>query len=104
MENESNMVNRRSLLKTSLLAASTAAALSTSSSETIANQADTKLKKSALPLREKFYGCIVACHIGSAMGAAAEGSPWEEIEAKHGTLDKFLPYQHYDKDVFKWMR
>ena len=104
MENETNIVNRRSFLKTSLLAASTVAALSTASPETLANQAETKLKKAALPLREKFYGCIAACHIGSAMGAAVEGSPWEQIEAKHGTLDKFLPYQHYDKNVFKWMR
>jgi len=104
MDNKSSQVNRRSFLKGSLLAASAATTLSASSTKTLANQADAKSKKSAVSLREKFYGCIAGCHIGSAMGAAVEGSPWEEIEAKHGTLDKLLPYQHYDKKVLEWMR
>jgi ADP-ribosylglycohydrolase len=49
----------------------------------------------AVPLREKFFGCIVGCHIGSAMGAPVEGWPWEKIEKEYGTLDKLLPYHHY---------
>ncbi|MHC4394019.1 MAG: ADP-ribosylglycohydrolase family protein [Planctomycetota bacterium] len=103
MDNKTKQVNRRSFLKTSLFAASAATTLSASSSKVFAKP-DTKSKKAAVPLREKFYGCIAGCHIGSAMGAAVEGSPWEELEAKYGTLDKLLPYQHYDKKVFKWMR
>ena len=27
-------------------------------------------------LRDKFYGCICGCHIGSAMGAPVEGMPY----------------------------
>ncbi len=46
-------------------------------------------------LREKFFGTIAGCHIGSAMGAAVEGWPWERIEREYGTLDRFLPYEHY---------
>jgi len=52
-------------------------------------------------LREKFFGCIAACHIGSAMGAVVEGWPWQRIEEKHGTLEKLLPYEHYGNG---WMR
>lgn len=47
-------------------------------------------------LREKFYGCIAACHVGSAMGAPCEGWTWERIEAKHGVIDRLLPYMHYN--------
>jgi hypothetical protein len=47
------------------------------------------------PLREKFFGCIAACHIGSSMGAAVEGWPYERIEREHGILDRLLPYEHY---------
>jgi ADP-ribosylglycohydrolase len=53
-------------------------------------------------LREKFFGCIAACHIGSAMGAAVEGWPYERIEKEHGLLDKPLPYSHYGKR--DWVR
>lgn len=47
-------------------------------------------------LRDKFYGCICGSHIGSAMGAVVEGAPYTETEEKYGTLDKLLPYEHYD--------
>jgi ADP-ribosylglycohydrolase len=46
-------------------------------------------------LREKFYGCIAACHIGSSMGAAVEGWPYERIEKEHGTVDQLRSYEHY---------
>ncbi len=46
-------------------------------------------------LREKFFGCIAACHAGSSMGAAVEGWSWEKIEQQYGTLDRLLPYEHY---------
>jgi ADP-ribosylglycohydrolase len=48
-----------------------------------------------VPLREKFYGCIAACHLGSSMGAAVEGWDYARIEAQYGTLDRLLPYEHY---------
>jgi ADP-ribosylglycohydrolase len=48
-----------------------------------------------LPLREKFFGCIAGCHIGSSMGAVVEGWPWERIEKEHGTLERLLSYEHY---------
>lgn len=46
-------------------------------------------------LREKFFGCIVGCHVGSSMGAPCEGWSYELIEAKYGTIDRLMPYQHY---------
>jgi len=46
-------------------------------------------------LREKFFGCIAGCHIGSSMGAAVEGWTYERIEKEHGTVDRLLPYEHY---------
>jgi ADP-ribosylglycohydrolase len=46
-------------------------------------------------LREKFFGCIAACHVGSALGAPCEGWTWQEIQDKRGTIDKLWPYQHY---------
>lgn len=47
------------------------------------------------PLREKFFGCIAGCHIGSSMGAAVEGWTYDRIEKEYGTVEKLLPYQHY---------
>ncbi len=46
-------------------------------------------------LQEKFFGCIVGCHVGSSMGAPCEGWTYERIEEKHGTIDRLMPYQHY---------
>lgn len=50
---------------------------------------------STVSLKDKFFGCIAGCHIGSAMGAPVEGSLWPEIEAKYGLVEDFLPYMHY---------
>lgn len=52
-------------------------------------------------LREKFFGCICGAHIGSAMGAAVEGWPYQKIEETYGMLDRLLPYEHYDNG---WLR
>jgi len=52
-------------------------------------------ESAGLPLREKFFGCIVGCHAGSAMGAPVEGWPWSRIQEQYGTLDQLLPYEHY---------
>ena len=52
-------------------------------------------------LQDKFFGCIVGAHVGSAMGAAVEGMLYPEIEAKYGTVEKLLPYEHYGNG---WVR
>ncbi len=49
-------------------------------------------------LRDKFFGCIAACHIGSSMGAVVEGWPYERIESQFGTHDRLRSYQHYGND------
>jgi ADP-ribosylglycohydrolase len=46
-------------------------------------------------LRDKFFGCIAGVHIGSSMGAAVEGWNYDKIESTHGTVDRFLSYEHY---------
>jgi ADP-ribosylglycohydrolase len=53
-------------------------------------------------LREKFFGCIAGCHIGSAMGAPVEGWPYERIEKQYGLLDKPLSYTAYGRR--DWVR
>jgi ADP-ribosylglycohydrolase len=47
-------------------------------------------------LRDKFFGCIAGVHIGSSMGAAVEGWNYDKIEGTYGTVDKLLPYEHYN--------
>jgi len=54
-------------------------------------------------LRDKFRGCIAASWIGSAMGAPVEGWSREEVQAKHGFLDKLLAYRHYTGET-DWLR
>ncbi len=46
-------------------------------------------------LQDRFYGCIAASHLGSAMAAPVEGWSYARIEQKYGTLDKLLPYGGY---------
>lgn len=46
-------------------------------------------------LYDKFLGCVAGTHIGSSMGAVVEGMDWPDIEAKYGTLDRLMPYEHY---------
>lgn len=48
-----------------------------------------------VPLRDKFLGCIAACHIGSSMGAVVEGWPYQRIEKEFGTFDRLASYEHY---------
>lgn len=93
-------MGRRSFLKTTL--AITAAA---SGRGAFAAEKPQEKKPNAGPvsLREKFFGCIAGCHIGSSMGAPVEGRSWENIEREYGTLDKLLPYHHYGKSN-DWMR
>ena len=86
-------IGRRSLLKGAAVLAATA-----SIPKAFAAEKQAKKKKTSagsVSLREKFFGCIAGCHIGSAMGAPVEGWAWQKIEKKYGTLDKLLPYHHY---------
>jgi ADP-ribosylglycohydrolase len=48
-----------------------------------------------ISVRDKFYGCIAGVHVGSSMGAQVEGWSYEETEARYGTLEELLPYEHY---------
>ena len=100
MEKAKNSMNRRSFLKGIAIAGVAVGATSGSSTS-----AETRpsTPKDSVTLREKFFGCIAGCHIGSSMGAAVEGSSWQSIEEKYGTLDKLLPYHHY-RATSKWVR
>lgn len=51
---------------------------------------------SHVTLREKFFGCIAGVHIGSAMGAAVEGWSYAKIEETYGSVERLLPYEHYN--------
>jgi len=92
MKNTRNAMNRRSFLQQSALAGVAAATVSGVSA---AAQNKPTAGGSGVPLREKFFGCIAGCHIGSAMGAAVEGWSWENIEKKYGTLDNLYTYGGY---------
>jgi len=89
MKEHRNAMARRSFLRGALITAAAAAGR-----ESLAAGADTR-GKDQIGLREKFFGCIAGCHIGSAMGAAVEGWSWQRIEREHGMLEKLLPYEHY---------
>ncbi|HCO93175.1 MAG TPA: hypothetical protein DIU00_04355 [Phycisphaerales bacterium] len=100
MKRNDNSIARRSFLKGTLAAATLASAPSVLASEKSTNE---KQGTGPVSLREKFFGCIAGCHIGSAMGAAVEGWSWERIERQYGTLDKLLAYHHYGNRN-NWMR
>ena len=50
--------------------------------------------ESRVKLKEKFFACIAATHIGSAMGAQVRDWEWAKIEKEYGLLDKFVAYEH----------
>lgn len=90
-------INRRTMLRAGLAAAagtllSPALAIGASSEKPAAG---------TVPLREKFFGCIVGVHLGSSMAAPVEGWSWSRIQKEHGTLDKLLSYEHYGN---RWKR
>jgi ADP-ribosylglycohydrolase len=94
---EAKAVDRRTFLESGLIticAAATAAAGSSYSQSPASGP---------VSLREKFYGCIVGAHMGSAMGAPVEGWDWQRIEREYGTLDRLLSYQHY-RNTSSWVR
>jgi ADP-ribosylglycohydrolase len=100
MDTANDWIGRRSFLK----AASVAAGAVSVGSSLAAEKANGTRPDSSrgISLREKFFGCIAGCHIGSAMGAPVEGWSYERIEREHGMLDKPLPYSHYGKR--DWVR
>ena len=100
MKRHDNSIARRSFLKGTLAAAALASASNVPAAE---NPVGEKQNTDSVSLREKFFGCIAGCHIGSAMGAPVEGWPWERIERQYGTLDKLLGYHHYGSSN-NWMR
>lgn len=42
----------------------------------LASAATGAAESAGVPLREKLFGCIAGCHIGSSMGAVVEGWPY----------------------------
>ncbi len=100
MKRRGDRISRRSFLKGSALAG-VIAAMGPNAPATA--QGEPAPREDSVSLREKFFGCIAGCHIGSAMGAAVEGWSWENIEKKYGTVDKLLPYHHY-RATTDWVR
>jgi ADP-ribosylglycohydrolase len=88
----------------SFLAGTVAAAAAVSAGKGLAAQQtkETKPNTGGVSLRDKFFGCIAGCHIGSAMGAPVEGWAYDRIEKEYGLLDKLLPYTAYGKR--DWVR
>jgi ADP-ribosylglycohydrolase len=98
MREHTDSTSRRSFLKAAMVTAGAVSAGKGLAQDAGAKQAGA----GGVSLREKFFGCIAACHIGSAMGAPVEGWSWERIEKEYGLLDKPLPYSHYGKR--DWVR
>ncbi len=81
-------MNRRDFVTNGLLVPSAVAAMQS-------GQADAGQASGNVTLRDKFFGCIVGVHAGSAMKGPCEGWPWPDIVKKFGTIDHFMPYQDY---------
>ncbi len=84
-------VDRRSLIKHGLVAGLGATLFPAAAAESLGSAPP----PGGVSLREKFFGCIVGVHMGSAMAAPVEGWAWEKIEREHGTLERLLSYEHY---------
>ncbi|HWR49529.1 MAG TPA: ADP-ribosylglycohydrolase family protein [Bryobacteraceae bacterium] len=89
-------MNRRRFLHNSVIGPAAACA-----APALAQAQTAKPARGKVSLREKFFGCIAGVHVGSAMGAPCESWTWQRIEEKHGTIDKLMPYLHYNNG---WMR
>jgi ADP-ribosylglycohydrolase len=98
MRENRDMMARRSFLGSALAVA----AVSAGAGHAAEPSKESKATTGGVSLREKFFGCIAGCHIGSAMGAPVEGWPYDRIEREHGLLDKLLPYSHYGRK--DWVR
>jgi ADP-ribosylglycohydrolase len=101
MPKNNNSIGRRSFLKGAVALAAAASVPKAFAADKQAPEhkatagSDKKTDACSVSLREKFFGCIAGCHIGSAMGAPVEGWSYEKIEKEYGILDKLLPYHHY---------
>lgn len=84
-------MNRRRFLQGGMALSAMASAVRVSS----AGSESGPVASDQITLRDKFFGCVSACHVGSSMGAPCEGWLHERIEAKYGTIDRLMPYQHY---------
>jgi len=93
-----DMMARRSFLGGALAAA----AVSAGTGHAAEPSKESKANTGGVSLRDKFFGCIAGCHIGSAMGAPVEGWPYERIEREYGLRDKPLSYTAYGKR--DWVR
>jgi hypothetical protein len=89
MENHRAVIDRRSFLGHGLATLAVVPVLTSVSG--FAAESSSARPGDGVPLREKFFGCIAGCHIGSSMGAPVEGWSWQKIEETHKTLDKPLP-------------
>ena len=90
---EGATLNRRRFLQgTGLLPAVAVLAPRTAAGATLQASAS----GGTVSLREKFYGCIVGVHVGSALKGPCEGWDWQDIAKKYGVIDQLLPYQDYD--------
>ena len=96
------MKKREFIRKAGMLSASLAI-MPKLSARNVYSSAGKEQDSKGIKLRDKFFGCIAGCHIGSSMGAPNEGRSWESIEKEFGTLDKLLPYHHYG-NMNNWMR
>src|SRR5512137_805036 len=92
MDENPGALDRRMFLKAGVLTAS-AATMTAAPVQT--TPAKPRAGNEGVDLRDKFFGCIAGCHIGSSMGAAVEGWAYQRIEKEYGTLDRLLPYEHY---------
>ncbi|MCL5282794.1 MAG: ADP-ribosylglycohydrolase family protein [Planctomycetes bacterium] len=102
MRESPDRMARRSFLGGTLAAAAVGSVPVRASQETPHGATTNPQTPGAIPLREKFFGCIAGCHIGSAMGAPVEGWAYERIEREYGLLDKPLSYTAYGKR--DWVR
>jgi len=93
-------MSRRSLCRSSILAA-LGAGITGSSSPLSAQAGDAP--QGPVNTRDKFHGCIAGVYVGSSMGAAVEGWDWQRIQKEYGTLEKLLPYHHY-QGTTDWVR
>lgn len=100
MRGHNDSIARRSFLKGTMAAAAAASVRGSFAAQKLKQE---KPSPVSVSLREKFFGCIAGCHIGSAMGAPVEGRSWERIEKEYGTLDRLLSYHHYGKSN-DWVR
>jgi ADP-ribosylglycohydrolase len=98
MNEHRDAIGRRTFLAGTMMATAVSASRGLGTQQT----KETRPNAGGVSLREKFFGCIAGCHIGSAMGAPVEGWPYERIEKEYGLLDKLLPYTAYGRK--DWVR